>query len=77
MNIGMTGIAFGRSFGKFQRSMTILTGNSQMLPYQRKFGTVMIEGNSFPIHFPAIGFMAVVAIGSETVAMRRFLGYQA
>jgi hypothetical protein len=47
-----------------------------MLALQWKFCTIMVESDTFPIHFPAIGFMAIVAIGFETITMRRFLGQQ-
>jgi hypothetical protein len=57
--------------------MALLAANNLMLANQREFRAVMIKGNSFQINFPAIGFMAIVAVGFEAIPMRRFLGNQA
>jgi hypothetical protein len=50
--------------------VTLLAIGRLLLPYERKPGFAVIEGNCLQIYFPAIGFMAIVAISFKAIAMR-------
>jgi hypothetical protein len=70
----MASVALCLCFGKFERGVAVLARNHLVLAYKREFGAFMIKVHGLEIHFPSIGFMAIVTIGSETITMRRFLG---
>ena len=68
--IRMAGITIGFSLRKSKRSMAIPARNILMLPHQRELCDPVIERNCFQINLPAIGFMAIAAVGFETGTVR-------
>jgi hypothetical protein len=69
VNIGMARIAFRLRFRKFKRSVAVLATNNLVLAFKGELSTFMIKRNTFPIHFPAIGFVAIGTICFETITV--------
>jgi hypothetical protein len=74
VHIGVAVAAGCLCFGKIEGFVAFHAINSLMLTNKRELSNTVVEGNVLQIHFPSIGFMAIVAVGFKTITMGRFLG---
>jgi hypothetical protein len=75
VNIGVTFIAFGFCFIKYQGRMALTAVNFGMLPNQRQFGSVMIERIDIFIELPAFCAVTIPATDFKICTVRRRLPF--